>query len=188
MKIIHMQLHFLGFVSQEESDWTFDCWVSNRSVWTDWRQMKPPLSGFSPEPIPLGKWIKSLLICWSKKLTECAEIKITQGSSATMWRHLRLPQGKITRGKTVRNYTYTNDKLSKVIEEVWRWGETGGVPLKLVSIVTTREHRGRVKLRCRLFSPPCGDLRVKKKKKNKKHWGTSEWPWERSAKETAWWI
>lgn len=156
-------VHFLGFISQEEPDWTFDCWVSNWNVWADWRQMKPPFSGFSPEPIQLGKLLKSLLISWSKKLTECVVIKIIQGSSATMWRHLRLPRGKITGRKAVRNYNYVNDKLSNVTEEVWRWGETGGVPLKLVSIVTPQEHWGRVKLRCRLLSPPWGDLRIKKK-------------------------
>lgn len=163
MKIIHMQLHFLGFISLEGSDWTFDCWVSNRNVWAAWRQMKPPFSGFSPEPMQLGKSFKSLLISWSTKLTKCAEIKTIQGSSATMWRRLRLPRGKITRRKTVRNQNYMNDKLSKVTEDVWRWGETGGAPLKLESIVTPREHGGRVKLRCRLFSPPWGDLRIKKK-------------------------
>lgn len=157
-------VHFLGFILQEESDWTFDCWVSNWNFWADWRQMKPPLSGFSPEPIQLGKLLKSLLISWSKKLTECVVIKIIQGSSAAMWRHLRLHRGKITGRKAVRNYNYVNDKLSNVIEEVWRWGETGGVPLNLLSIVTPREHRGRVKLRCRLLSPPWGDLRIKKKK------------------------
>lgn len=41
--------------------------------------MKPSRSGYSPELIQLGELLKSQLLTWRKRLTECPGIKIIQG-------------------------------------------------------------------------------------------------------------
>lgn len=85
--------------------------------------MKPSFSGCSPKLIQLGTFFKSLLVSRRKRVTECTGIKIIWGTLATTRRALRLPRGKMTRRKSVRNCNYLNAKLSKVTVGVWRWGE-----------------------------------------------------------------